>query len=122
MKISLAVASLLFFAVSAQAQTHGGSFAPTGQLSLSGGSTPGGFSASTLAFSLPVIDRSSEHYTYLYGQGSSSTFEPSKFVSYDTAMKLAEEALAYRPKSIVEVAAECRAARKKAEAASGTKE
>lgn len=121
MKISLAVASLLFLAVSAQAQTHGGGFAPTGPLSFSGGGTPGGFSASTISFSLPVIDRSHDRYTYVYGQGSRTSFEPTKFVSYDTAMKMAKEALAYRPKSIVEVAAECRAARKKSVATDGSK-
>lgn len=122
MKISLAVASLLFIAVSAQAQTHGVNVAPATQLTFSGGGAPGGLSAASIGFSLPLIDRSLQHYTYVYEQGSSRTFEPTEFVSYDTAVKLGEEALAYRPKSIVEVAAECRAARKKAEAANGTKE
>jgi hypothetical protein len=122
MKISLAVVSLLFFAVCAQAQTHGGSSAPGAQLSFSGGTSPGGLSAGSLSFSMPVIDRSMEHNMPVYGQGSATTFEPTRFVSYATAMKLGKEALEYRPKSIVEVAAECRAARKKLEATNGAKE
>lgn len=120
MKTFFVVASLLFLAASAQAQTHGASLAPAAQLTFSGGSVPAALS-SAVSFSLPVIDRS-QHDAYVYEQGSSSTFEPTRFVSYETAMKLAKEALAYRPKSIVEVAAECRAARKRAEIANGTKE
>jgi hypothetical protein len=122
MKISLAAASLLFLAVSAQAQTHGGNLAIPAQLTFSGAGSAGGFSAGSVSFSMPVIDRSAEHDSYVYEQGSSTTFEPTRFVSFDTAMKLAKEALAYHPKSIVEVAAECRAARKKSEAGNRTKE
>jgi hypothetical protein len=121
MKISLAVASLLFLAVSAQAQTHGVSYATPAQMTFSGGGSPGGFSPGNVSFSLPVIDRP-QHDTYVYEQGSDTTFVPTRFVSYETAIKLGKDALAYHPKSIVEVAAECRAARKKFEAASRTKE
>jgi hypothetical protein len=123
MKMTLAVASLLFFAVSAQAQTHGASYSPApAQLTFSGGGAPGGLSAAGMGFSLPVIDRSLQHNAPIYEQGSESTFEPTQFVSYEAAVKLGKQALAYHPKSIVEVAAECRATRKKAEAAAnGTK-
>lgn len=121
MKTSLVVASLLFLAVSAQAQTHGGSLAPA-QLSFSGGGSPGGLNAASLSFSMPIINRSAEHNAPVYAQGSASTYQPTRYVSYDTALEMAKEEAAYRPKTIVEVAAECRAARKKAEIANGTKE
>jgi hypothetical protein len=116
MKIMLVTAASLFFlALPACAQTHGG---PAPQLAYAGGGSPGGFSLSSNSV-LPSITRTN-HYTLVYGQGSDATFVPTHFVSYDTAVKLGEAALAYRPKSVVEAAAECRAARKQAEKPSVT--
>jgi hypothetical protein len=122
MKITLMAASLLFLAFSAQAQTHaaGGGGAP-GQMNFVGGGGGGGFDIGGsglggMTFALPVINRNSEHYTYAYAQGSEQTFEPTRFVSYQTALKMGKEALAYHPKSIVEVAAECRATEKRMKA------
>jgi hypothetical protein len=111
MKIMLiAGASLFFLALPACAQTHGG---PAPQLAYAGGGSAGGF-ALTNNFALPSATRT-DHYPLVYAQGSDATFVPTQFVAYDAAVKLGQAALAYRPKSVVEAAAECRAARKPAE-------
>lgn len=106
MKITVMVGSVLFLAFSAHAQAR------PGQMNFAGGAGGGfGTGGSGLGggtFVLPVIIRSNQHYTYTYAQGSEQTFEPTRFVSYETALKMGKEALAYHPKSIVEVAAECR--------------
>lgn len=112
MKITLVAASLFFLALPVHAQTHiaGGGAAPS-QLSFSGGGGGGGLEGSSaMVFTLPVVNRSSaQHYTYVYVQGSDESFVFTRFVSFDAAVKLGKEALAYRPKTIVEVAAEYRA-------------
>lgn len=100
MKIGLIAASLFFLAMPVHAQALVGS----------GG---GGLGPVSFSFSIPVIDRTATHYNYIYAQGSDATFVPTRFVSYDKAVKIGKEALAYRPKTIVEVAAECRAAKKR---------
>lgn len=117
-KITLMAASVFFLALPACAQTHVVGGGTPNQLNFTGGGGGGvgGFSASSLGFTLPVIDRSREHYTYVYAQGSDATFVPTRFVSFDDAVKLGKAALAYRPKTIVEVAAECRAAKKQVKA------
>jgi hypothetical protein len=107
----IAVASFFLLAVPAHAQTRG-----PGQLNYSGGGGGGvglGGGGGATGFRLPVIGRQ-EHDEYIYVQGSEDTFVPTRFVSFDAAVKLGKEALAYRPKTIVEVAAECRAAKKRA--------
>jgi hypothetical protein len=122
MKITLVAASVLFLAFSAQAQTHGAG-SGAGQMNFAGGGGGGGgfgiAGSGGETFALPVIIRNSEHYTYAYAQGSEQTFEPTRFVSYETALKMGKEALRYHPKTIVEVAAECRAAEKKLKASHG---
>jgi hypothetical protein len=124
MKITVMAASVLFLAFSAQAQTHvAGGGGAAGQMNFAGGGGGGfGIGGSGLGgatFALPVIDRNHEHYTYAYAKGSDQTFEPTRFVSYEAALKMGKEALAYHPKSIVEVAAECRAAEKQLKASHG---
>lgn len=90
-----------------------------GRLSFSGGggtgSGGGGLSASVVSgasFSSPVPTNRAEHYTYAYAQGSLETYNPTRFVSFATGLKLAKEMLAHRPKSLGEVAAEYRAEKK----------
>lgn len=110
MKMGLIAGSLFLFAASAHAQarpnqlTYGGG----------GGGGVGDVGGGAMSFSLPVIDRAHERYTYIYEQGSNETYVPTRFVSYDAALKLGEAALAYRPKTIAEVAAEYRAEKKQA--------
>jgi hypothetical protein len=111
----IVAASLFFLALPVHAQTHGG---PAPQLAYAGGGSPGGFSLSSNSV-LPSTTRT-EHYALVYEQGSDSTFVPTQFVAYDAAVKLGQAALAYRPKSVVEAAAECRAAKKRAETPSVT--
>ena len=48
-------------------------------------------------------------------QGTDGDYFPSTFVSFDEAVKMGEEALSYKPKSLGEVAAEYRAAKKSAQ-------
>ncbi|MFZ0336093.1 MAG: hypothetical protein WAN10_05625 [Candidatus Acidiferrales bacterium] len=108
MKMGLIAGSLFFFAASAHAQAR------PNQLTSGGGGGVGDVGGGAMSFSLPVIDRAHEHYTYIYEQGSNETYVPTRFVSYDAALKLGEAALAYRPKTIAEVAAEYRAEKKQA--------
>lgn len=61
---------------------------------------------------MPARSQAQEHYTYIYAHGSEATYVPTRFVSFATALKMAREDLAYRPKSIAEVAAEYRAKKK----------
>jgi hypothetical protein len=111
MKITLIAASLFLLAAPLHAQTR------PNQLSLGGGGGGlGGFGSSSITLSLPATDRTEKHYSYIYAEGSDGTFVPTRFVSFDAAVKLGKAELAYRPKTIVEVAAECRAAKKQAKA------
>jgi hypothetical protein len=107
-KMTLIAGSFFVFAASAHAQTR------PNQMTFSGGGGVGGVGGGSMSFSLPVIDRAHEHYAYIYEQGSKETYVPTRFVSYDAALKLGEAALAYRPKTIAEVAAEYRAEKKRA--------
>ncbi|MGB6875190.1 MAG: hypothetical protein WBD87_04075 [Candidatus Acidiferrales bacterium] len=116
MKMTFVAASLFFLALPVHAQTHiaGGGAAPS-QLTFAGGGGGGGLEGSgAMVFTLPVVNRSTQHYTYIYVQGSDENFVSTRFVSFDAAVKLGKEALAYRPKTIVEVAAEYRAEKKQA--------
>ena len=109
----IAATSFFLLALPAHAQTRG---PVPGQLNYGGGGGGGaglGGGGGATGFRLPVISRQ-EHDEYIYVQGSEDTFVPTRFVSFDAAVKLGKEALAYRPKTIVEVAAECRAAKKRA--------
>lgn len=126
MKITLIAATLFLFAIPAHAQARfaGGAATPT-QLNHSGGGVGGfgaigdgasGFGGSafgTSFFSMPAANQAPEHYTYVYAQGSEATYVPTRFVSFATALTMAKEELAYRPKSIAEVAAQYRAEKKK---------
>lgn len=122
MKTLLILATLVLFAIPAHAQVRfaGGGAAPL-QLNSVGTGGGGGFGGSgfgssgfgTNLFSMPATSHAAEHYTYIYAQGSEATYVPTRFVSFATALKMAKAELAYRPKSIVEVAAEYRAEKKK---------
>jgi hypothetical protein len=118
MKTALITIAAAFFlvAVPVHAQDH------ASQLSFSGGGGGmgyggGGFSSSIVggaSFSSPGATNRAEHYTYTYAQGSTDTYNPTHFVSFATGLKLAKEMLAYRPKSLGEIAAEYRAGKKQA--------
>jgi hypothetical protein len=110
MKVTLIAASIFFFAACAHAQARPSQLTSGG----GGGGGIGDIGGGSLSFSLPVIDRANKHYTYVYEQGSNETYVPTRFVSYDAALKLGEAALAYRPKTIAEVAAEYRTEKKRA--------
>lgn len=122
MKITLIAATLFFLAIPAHAQRHfAGGAATATQLNFSGTGGGGGFGS--LGFgssgfgasfsSLPATGQAPEHYTYIYAQGSEETYVPTRFVSFATALNMAKAALAYRPKTIAEVAAEYRAEKNK---------
>lgn len=124
MKITLIAATLFFLTIPthAQARFAGGGTSAL-QLNFSGGGGAGfggtGFGGSGFGFgtsfaSMPAANRAPQHYTYIYAQGSESTYVPTRFVSFATALKIAKAELAYRPKTIAEVAAEYRAEKKKA--------
>ena len=112
MKITIIAASLFLLALPARAQVHVAGGAAPSQLTFAGGGGGGGFGLGAVAFTMPVVNRTQQHYTYIYAQGSDQTFVPTRFVSFEAAVKLGKAALAHRPKTIVEVAAECRAAKK----------
>lgn len=122
MKITLIAATLFFLAIPAHAQRHfaGGASTPT-QLNFSGTGGGGGFGTwgfgssgfGASSFSIPATSQAPEHYTYIYAQGSESTYVPTRFVSFAMALKMGKAALAYQPKNIAEVAAECRAKKNK---------
>lgn len=110
-------ATFLLVAVPAHAQDR------ASQLTFSGGGGGGmgygggGFSSSIVSgasFSSPSATNHAEHYRYTYAQGSVETYNPTRFVSFATGLNLAKEMLAYRPKSLAEVAAEYRAEKKQA--------
>lgn len=122
MKITLVAATLFLFAIPAHAQARfAGGGAATQQLNSTGTGGGGGFAALGFGgsgfgpslFSMPAARQAREHYTYIYAQGSEATYVPTRFVSFATALKMAKEELAYRPKSIAEVAAQYRAEKKK---------
>lgn len=112
MKTALMATAFLFLVVPVHAQDR------SSRLNSGGGGAGfgGGFGGSSIgggSFSLPATTRV-EHYAYVYAQGSAATYTPTRFVSFETGLKLAEEAQAYRPKSLGEIAAEYRAAKKQA--------
>ncbi len=124
MKITLIAATLFFLAIPAHAQARaggGGGAAAGRQLnSTATGGGGGGYGTSVFGSSgfgvsfssMPVTSQMPEHYTYIYEQGSEATYVPTRFVSFATALKMAQAALAYRPKGVAEVAAEYRAEKK----------
>lgn len=112
MKTALIASAFLFLALPVHAQDR------ASQLTFGGGGGAGfggaGFSAASIgrsALSLAATSRS-EHYTYTYAQGSAATYTPTRFVSFETGLKLAKETPVYRPKSLGEIAAEYRAAKR----------
>lgn len=121
MKITLIAATLFFLAIPAHAQRRfAGGAATSTQLNFTGtggggfGSLGFGSSGFGASFSsMPATSQAPEHYTYIYEQGSEDTYVPTRFVSFTTALKMGKAALAYRPKTIAEVAAECRAEKKR---------
>lgn len=127
MKITVIAASLFLLSMPVYAQSHTGG-GSTRQLNATngGGGGFGGFGGSGgfsgVSFSMSNATRTVQHTSYVYAQGSGGTFVPTRFVSFDTAVKLGKQAMAYKPKSIVEVAAECRAAEKRLKASNATKE
>ncbi len=122
MKITLIAATLFFLAIPAHAQARagGGGTAAGRQLNFTGNGGGGGYGTSGFGgsgfgasfFSMPAMSQTPEHYTYIYEQGSEATYVPTRYVSFATALKMGKTALAYRPKSLAEVAAEYRMEKK----------
>lgn len=116
MKTAILAASILLFALPAHAQRFGGGY-PAGHLSFGGG---GGFGSSGSSGSGgpggssfgSAVNNAPARYQIVFARGSASTYVPSTFVPYETALKMGKAALAYRPKTIAEVAAEYRASKK----------
>jgi hypothetical protein len=111
MKSGILAALLLMFALPAAAQNRGAGAAPVAPAYSGGGGGFGGGLGSS-SFSSPSFSPT-VHYQIVYAHGSDATFVPTRFVSYCEALKLGKAALAYRPKTIAEVAAEYRAAKLK---------
>lgn len=110
MKTALIATAFLFLVVPAHGQDRASQLNFNGWGVGSGGVGFGGSSISRLSFSTSRT----EHYTYTYAQGSATTYSPTRFVSFETGLKLAKEMQAYQPKSLGEIAAEYRVARKPA--------
>jgi|SRR5579864_635862 len=114
MKSALFAALFLLLALPASAQTRGAGAAPSAPI-MSGGGGSAGFGGSSFG-AIGFLSQSSSsdvHYQYIYAQGSDATFVPTRFVSYAEGLKLGRAALAYRPKTIAEIAAEYRASKAK---------
>lgn len=101
-------AAFLLLAIPVRAQDR------ASQLNFGGRGGGASFGGAGGTFSLPVTARP-EHYTYTYAQGSTETYVPTRFVSFETGLQLAKELQAYRPKSLGEIAAQYRAERKRPE-------
>jgi hypothetical protein len=98
------------FSLPAYAQSHSSGGGMANQLSFSGG---GGGGGSVGAVSFPSHpSRPEVHYELAYAQGSTTDYVASTYVSFEEAVRLGKAALANKPKSIVQVAAEYRAAKK----------
>lgn len=106
------IAAFLFLVVPVHAQDRASRLTSGGNGGAGFGT--GGFGSSSIGGSLPAATRN-EHCTYTYAQGSSATYTPTRFVSFETGLKLAKETLAVRPKSLGEIAAEYRAAKNHAQ-------
>ena len=108
MKTALIAVAFLFLIVPVHAQDRASwlNFGGGGGMGLggvgSGSSSIGG------SISIPTASRS-EHYAYIYAQGSAATYVPTRFVSFETGLQLAKELQAYRAKSLGEIAAQYRA-------------
>ncbi|HKF52627.1 MAG TPA: hypothetical protein VKB26_09960 [Candidatus Acidoferrales bacterium] len=105
MKPALIATAFLFLVVPTHAQDR------ANLLAFGGG---GGFGTSSIgggSFSLPITNRN-EHYKYVYARGSTTTYIPTRFVRFETGLKLARQLQAYQPKSLGEIAAEYRAAKR----------
>jgi hypothetical protein len=114
MKSALFAALLLTLALPAAAQGHGTAAAPSAPVF--SGEGGGGYGSGIGFGSIAISTHSSSstpHYQLVYAHGSNAAFVPTRFVSYAEALKLGEAALAYRPKSIAEIAAEYRAEKAK---------
>jgi hypothetical protein len=103
MKIFAFVAAILLWIFPARAQNRS-----------AGASGGGGFGAGSInANMLPHTPVAS--FDEIVVQGSDSDYVPSTFVPFEAAVRMGEAALAYRPKSLGEVAVEYRAAKKHAQ-------
>jgi len=111
MKTALIAAAFLFLAVPAHAQDR------ASQLNFSGGGAGfgGGFGGSSISGVSFSFTNRSEHYRYTYARGSAAAYTPTRFVSFETGLKLAKELQTYHPKSLGKIAAEYRAAQKQAQ-------
>jgi len=121
MKAIAFAAFVLFFALPSLAQTThvplGGGSASSAVSSSGGGGGSGGYGGGVAeGFATSTIHTlyGSALYKprYEYAHGSTSDFAPSRFLAYDEAVKLGQSIIDAKPRSIVEVAAETRAARK----------
>jgi hypothetical protein len=110
--LGIIIVLIISFSLPASAQSHAGAGAAASSLSFSGGGGGyGGGGVSSHALPLPP----EAHYPLAYAQGSATEYVASTYLPFEEAVKLGKEALAYKPKSIAQVAAECRAAKKPAQ-------
>ncbi len=119
MKMALLPGSILLliiaFSLPASAQGRGSAGVTASALTLSGGGGGGGgYGTGGVSFHSHTLPPEA-HYELAYAQGSATEYVASTYVPYEEAVKLGKEALAYNPRSIAQVAAECRAARKLAQ-------
>jgi hypothetical protein len=107
MKIALGVLGLVFlFSMPAQAQISGSSIS---------------FGASGPTFG-SMIHNQPARFDVVVAKGTTETFEPSGFVSYDVAIAAGQAALAQRQKTVAQLAEETRNERKARQAATMTRD
>jgi len=106
---------IISFALPACAQSHGsgGAGATASPLSVSGGGG-GGYGAGGVSFP-SHSPRPEVHYELAYAQGSACEYVASTYLTFEEAVKLGKAALENKPKSIAQVAADFRAAKKSAQ-------
>ncbi len=113
MKSAIFTFSLLLFAMPAHAQKHadvGGGASPSSALNYSGGGSAGA-GAGGMGFGFGFLQPTNPTRFQIVSAHGSSTYQPSTFVPYKEAVAMGIAAMTFKPKSIVEIAAECRASK-----------
>ena len=103
-----ALLCVLSLSIPVSAQSRGSAGTASSPQSFSGGGYGGGGGASSPSHA----PRPEVHYELAYAQGSATEYVASAYVSFEEAVKLGQQVLTNKPKSVAEVAAEYRAARK----------
>jgi len=106
-----ALLCVLSLSIPVSAQSRGSAGTASSPQSFSGGGG-GGYGGGGGASSPSHAPRPEVHYELAYAQGSATEYVASAYVSFEEAVKLGQQVLTNKPKSVAEVAAEYRAARK----------